>query len=91
MPLPHLLPNILFPRAFTNNGLCPNHSQGWGLRGCRHPTSWWGEGWPGEGPTPVAPLRLLQTHLLSSKDTSVNSHTLSVSETPKSHGHHHTV
>lgn len=90
-PPPHLLPNILFPRAFTNNGLCPNHSQGRGLRGRGHPTSWWGEGGPEKGLSSVAPLRLLQTHLLPSKDTSVDSYTLRVPETPQSHGHPQTV
>ena len=54
MPLPHLLPNILFPRAFTNNGLCPNHSQGVGEG---HPTSWGGGAGVGRSRVSLAPLR----------------------------------
>lgn len=72
MPHPHLLLNILFPRAFTNN-VYPNHSQGRGLRGCGHPTSWWGRAGQKRVPDPVAHLRLWQTHLIPGKDTSVNS------------------
>lgn len=72
MPLPHLLPNILFPRAFTNN-VYPNHSQGRGLRGRGYPTSWWGRAGQKRVPAPLAHLRLWQTHPIPGNDTSVNS------------------
>lgn len=90
MPLPHLLPNILFPSAFTNN-VCPNHSQGRGLRGRGHPTSWWGKEDQKRVLGPVAHLSLWQTHLGPRKDTFDNSYTLMVQETLKSHRSSQTV
>lgn len=72
MPLPHLLPNILFPELSQTTST-QTTARG-GARGvCGYPTSWWGRAGQNRVPDPVAHLGLWQTHLIPGKDTPVKS------------------